>query len=159
MAHQSLPTGTHFRPWEQRAPKPMITFLEASTRCSGDGTEIIISLDCSAGWIRSVVRTDTERTTGFPCSCLNAQMIGGIAVASRRLASLPLVGRFVALTIARWALWVFWARRVSFSLAKSGMATCYVHLLLALLFEGWFFQDSKFARMLRGHGFLNLALS
>jgi len=74
---------------------------EASTRCSGDGTEIIISLDCAppAGLGRSCGPAESHWVSVVACS--NAQMIGGIAVASRRLASLPPVRRFVALTMAR----------------------------------------------------------
>lgn len=42
-----------------------------------------------------------ENHWGWWCSWLNAQMIGEIVAASRRLPSLPPVGRFVALTMAR----------------------------------------------------------
>lgn len=99
------------------------------------------------------------RTTGFPCSCLNAQMIGRIAVASRHPASLPPpVGRFVALTMARWALWAFWARRVSLSLAKSDTA-CYVHLLHRYFSRKMIFFKIFFTPNSRGyHSFLKSIL-
>lgn len=84
----------------RRETKPMNTYPEASIRRSGDGPEIIISPDPPVGELgRSCERG--RRTTEFPCSCLNAQMIGEIVAASRRLASLPPVGRFVAPTMAR----------------------------------------------------------
>lgn len=113
-----------------------------------------------AGWIRSVVRTDGE-PLGFRVACLNAQMIGGIAVASRRLASLPPVRRFVALTMARWILRILQRKqrvsereteRVYFPLAVTcwHAATCYAHLinpLVAMLMpffsrKGWLFRDT-----------------
>lgn len=78
-AHRSFlfADGTHSR-LERRASKPMITFHEASTRCSGDGTEIIISLDCPRRprWIRSVVRTGGEPLSFRVAAWMHKWLVG-----------------------------------------------------------------------------------
>lgn len=106
---------------EGKPTNPMNTFREASIRCSGDDPEIIISPDPPVGELGWSCERD-RRTTGYPCSCLNAQMIGEIVAASRRLASLPPVGRFVAPTIARCK-----TEQWTLTPVEDAIVTCYVH--------------------------------